>query len=88
MGFTTCRMVSIPPPLNDAAWRAQPSGSDVWADALVRHVWSAPELHRGGGYYCVHIAADALCLSLDGSMGPGGQKQEANNRPPGEEKEG
>ena len=30
----------------------------------------------------------ALCLSLDGSMGPGGQKQEADNQPPGEEKEG
>ena len=25
-------------------------------------------MHRGGGYYCVHIAACALCLSLDGSI--------------------
>ena len=27
-------------------------------------------MHRGGGYYCVHIAAGALCLSLDGSICP------------------
>ena len=53
-----------------AAWRARPSGPDVWADALVRRGWSAPELHQGGGYYCAHIAAGALCLSLDGSIFP------------------
>lgn len=27
-------------------------------------------MHRGGGYYCVHIAACALFLSLDGSVCP------------------
>lgn len=43
-------------------------------------LWSAPELHRGGGYYCVHIAACALCLSLDGSICPPGSVAPGRNR--------
>ena len=47
MGFTTCRMVSIPPPLNGAAWRVRPSGPDR---GLIRScgVVGAPRSCTGG----------------------------------------
>ena len=69
-----------------AASRARPSGSDVWADALVRHVWSAPELHRGGGCLVRAYSRVALCLSLDGSVCP--RPGEEVNTQAGERKKG
>ena len=44
MGFTTRRRVSIPPPLNGAAWRVRPSGPDR---GLVRPATYMPPARSG-----------------------------------------